>query len=492
MGKKTVKNYPSPRLMQTIGATNQSVAEAIGELVANCFDARAGEDRLNIYVDMRSKEIAVIDDGRGMTSRILERAVCIAEDMSQYIERGAGAKGHFGMGFKTSCATLGRYYEIFTRPLGKDVEYHVAFDIAEYSRRPTDANAWDVIIEDGPKDPQSPLGNREHGSAFVIKRLNDKDANVSAVLKYLGSAFKGHIESGDRIVIIDEDHEYEAVAEKRKYVNGSKVPIDLRCGPEGALHIVGWVAIDEQIHNDALYGFNIYRRGQLVDAWNRDWFAKHLMTSRIFGEVEMDFLDATFYKQGLQQSENWKIASEAMREFLKPVVKASRALSRKGNIHIPVERKRIISEMQQEYAQSQQIDFENDEVEAPVEDDGSAHTHKRKTVSDKIKTLVREDELVLEDGTPIPIMLTETTSTDRMKVPFDYMYDDSLEDNPTLQVVIYTDHPLFKGRENQNTIRILATADAIYRVLVEKRQIDSHKAFNIKNEWIMKRLESKE
>ena len=40
MGKTVVKNYPSPRLMETIGATNQKPAEAIGELVANSFDAR--------------------------------------------------------------------------------------------------------------------------------------------------------------------------------------------------------------------------------------------------------------------------------------------------------------------------------------------------------------------------------------------------------------------------------------------------------------------
>ena len=47
MGKRTVKNYPSPRLMETIGATNQKPSEAIGELVANCFDARVDDERLH-------------------------------------------------------------------------------------------------------------------------------------------------------------------------------------------------------------------------------------------------------------------------------------------------------------------------------------------------------------------------------------------------------------------------------------------------------------
>ena len=46
MGSRTVKNYPSPRLMANIGATNQSVPESIGELVANCFDARVGNEKV--------------------------------------------------------------------------------------------------------------------------------------------------------------------------------------------------------------------------------------------------------------------------------------------------------------------------------------------------------------------------------------------------------------------------------------------------------------
>ena len=81
--------------METIGATNQSPQAAIGELVANCFDARCGEEKLNISIDMRNNQIVVLDNGKGMTSEILEKAVCIGEDMSRYIERGEGTKGHF-------------------------------------------------------------------------------------------------------------------------------------------------------------------------------------------------------------------------------------------------------------------------------------------------------------------------------------------------------------------------------------------------------------
>ena len=194
MSRRIVKNYPSPRLMETIGATNQKPAEAIGELVANCFDARVDDNKINIIVDMRKNEIAVIDNGKGMTSQILEKAVCIAEDMSRHLERGEDAKGHFGMGFKTSCSTLGRYYEIFTKPLGGKTELHVGFDINDYSNRPSGADAWDIAIEEESSFPGSPIENLQHGTAFVIKKLRDPNIFVSSVLDYLGEAFKGHLE----------------------------------------------------------------------------------------------------------------------------------------------------------------------------------------------------------------------------------------------------------------------------------------------------------
>ena len=172
MGKRVVKNYPSPRLMETIGATNQSTAEAIGELVANSFDARFKADKLEIAIDIRDGEIKVIDNGKGMTVDVLEKAVCIAEDMSRHIERGEGTKGLFGMGFKTSCSTLGDFYQIYTRPADGKIEYYTEFDIKDYSSRPSGSDAWDVVIEDRKPSKSSPLGSLSHGTAFVIKNLH--------------------------------------------------------------------------------------------------------------------------------------------------------------------------------------------------------------------------------------------------------------------------------------------------------------------------------
>jgi hypothetical protein len=473
--------------METIGATNQKPAEAIGELVANCFDARAGEEAMNILVDMRHESIAVIDNGKGMTDKVLEKAVCIAEDMSKYIERGAGAKGHFGMGFKTSCSTLGRFYEIFTRPIGSNVEYHTSFDISSYSKRPSGADAWDVTIEDKTVDGTGPLGSADHGTAFVVTRLKDKNITVSAVLSYLGEAFKGHLETGDHIVVVDDQGVHEARPKQHTFIPGSRIDIDTTFGPNDSYRITGWMALDEQTHNNGLYGFNIYRNKQLIEKWDKSWFRAHLMTSRIIGEVNMDFLDATFYKQGLQQSELWAIASAHMKEYLKPLVAASNAISKKGNINKPTERKKIVSKLRDGY----------DEDPLPIDgsdsdentDEESHRKSQQSHITERIKNVVNERSLVLDSFGEINITYLEKATGGNVRAPFDYIFDDDIEDGEKaeLQVIVFKDHPLWEKRIDTEVMKILATSDAIYRMLVEKLDIDASEALRIRNEWILKR-----
>ena len=491
MSQRVVKNYPSPRLMETIGATNQKPAEAIGELVANSFDARIDTEKLSIVVDMRDGKIIVLDNGKGMTSEVLERAVCIAEDMSRYIERSEGAKGHFGMGFKTSCSTLGRYYEIFTRPVGENREYHVGFDISDYSRRPAGADAWDIVIEDEEPSESSPLGKAEHGTAFVISRLKDKNIIVSAVLSYLGEAFKGHLETGDKIILIDDSGTYEAEPKKYNFIKGTRIEINEVFGPNDKYKVTGWMALDSQIHNDGLYGFNIYRHNQLVEKWDKSWFRSHLMTSRIIGEVNMDFLDATFYKQGVQQSEDWQFVALHMKEFLKPLVTASNKVSKKGNINKPEELKKIVTDLNEDY------DCDIAEIEGMefVEESKDKKEKKGKTgstgsINETIKTIVKEKTLILSDETEVEITYLEKDSPRNIQAPFDYIFSEASEfdeDRSELQVITFKDHPLWEKKVDKDVIKILATYDAIYRVLVEKLGYDTSDALKIRNQWMASR-----
>ncbi len=486
MGQRVVKNYPSPRLMETIGATNQTPKEAIGELVANCFDARLNDEKLNITIDLRNNCISVIDNGRGMTSNILEKAVCIAEDMSKYIERGEDAKGHFGMGFKTSCSTLGAYYEIYTRPYGEQIEYHTCFNIDEYSSRPPGADAWDVVIEDQKPSRQSPLKKADHGTAFVISKLKNEDFPISSVLEYIGDAFKGHIDGGDVITVLDENGQYEAKPKVYSFLPGTKVLINEIFGPNDKYHIKGWVAIDSKTHNDGFYGFNIYRKGQLVKTHDKSWFRAHLMTSRIIGEVDMDFLDSTFYKQGVQLSEDWNYVAIHMKEYLKGVVAASYDLSRKGNINKPAERKSIISQLNNEYAVT---DSDTNLCGEPSDSEYFDNSQPITSINNSVKNIVTEESLFLEDEIEIQISFVEKEEDGREVGPYDYIFDQML-DPQELQVLVFKNHPLWRKKIDSEVRKIIATSDAIYRTLVSELGYDSRKALKIRNEWVTKRTES--
>ncbi len=493
MGKRVVKNYPSPRLMETIGATNQKPAEAIGELVANCFDARFKDEKLIITIDMRDGKIIVTDNGKGMTSDVLEKAVCIAEDMSRYIERGEGAKGHFGMGFKTSCATLGSFYEIYTRPARGKVEYHTSFDISDYGTRPTGSDAWDVIIEDSKPSVDSPLGEAPHGTSFVISRLKDKNITVSSVLAYMGEAFKSHIERGDRITIIDDSGQNDAEPIKYDFIKGTRIEIDEKFGPGDKYHITGWMALDSQTHNNGMYGFNIYRHDQLVEKYDKTWFRAHLMTSRIIGEVNMDFLDATFYKQGVQQSEDWTFVAIHMREYLKGIVTASSNISKKGNIRNPAELKKIIKTLHDDYQIEGEVneeDYSDDNIAKGRGGSGSPTGNNGSGINESFKNIVSEEALILEDEGEIVITYLEKEDGGSIQTPFDYIFSDSEdEDRSELQVILFKSHPLWKKKVDDEVRKIVATSDAIYRMMVEKLGIDTSKALKIRNEWVMKRTE---
>jgi len=492
MGIRIVKNYPSPRLMENIGATNQTTQEAIGELVANSLDARIPGEPIKIDIDIRGDEIAIIDNGKGMTFDVLENAVCIAEDMSKYVEKPDSAKGFFGMGFKTSCSTLGYYYEIYTRPIGEEVEYHVEFDIAEYANRPNGADAWDVKIEDNSPNPSSPLGKAKHGTAFVVSKLKDNQKYPSAIRNYLERAFKPEIKNGAEIVIIDDSGEYRAEVLVDEYIRGSRIEIDEVFGPNNKYHITGWMALNKQTNNDGNYGFNIYRKKQLVAQYDKSWFTAHLMTSRIFDEVNMDFLDATFYKQGVQQaSEGWLYSKIHMTQFLKDMVSASRDISRGGNVNNQTEVKRIVSKLNTAYHVVEPVstpEVHEDATYGSGEAEGTSTT----SIHDSIRNVISEDSLILQDQGTIQIAFFEQENDNNTILPFDYIFSDLSEDDDNqkaeLQVIVYKNHPLWKKKIDDETRSILAIQDSIYRMLVEKLQYDSSKALKIRNEWLTKRL----
>ncbi len=466
-------------LLQKIGATNLTLADAIAEIVANSFDAAIEGSPAIIDVNVSADEISVIDSGTGMTEDILAEAIRLGVDMSSVVKKRVGAKGHFGLGMKTACASIGKWWAVHTRPTGGNLEYRVAFDLEDWERRPNSPEAWSITIDDMPRSSDSPLGDRTSGTAVIVQRLRQRNPLPGPVLAKLGEAFKAHLEQGDSIVINGDP----ALPKQYRFVPGSKVPIDIQFGPNSSLRITGWVALDTQTHNDGNYGFNIYRHNQLVQTWNKDWFAAHLMTSRLIGEVHMDFIDATFFKMGLQQSEEWRFATAEMKEFLKPVTKASQGLSKQKNIHNPIVSRDIIGEMRSSVGAEEWVPPTTIPVAGEL-GGGVVMENPPPTPERELPKLrVSFEALVLEDGARIPITIAEKAMSSTA-TPFDLIFDDFRE-VPELQAVVNTNHELWSQSKDRPQLRMLAVGDAILRYLMQTAGMSGNQAAEARNEWIL-------
>jgi hypothetical protein len=472
MGTLKYKIHPDPSLMEDIGATSFTVAEAIVELVANSVDARLEDQRLEVEVSVSPGEIRVVDNAKGMPQEILAEAVRLGVKMDQVTGNTKSRKGMFGLGMKTACASLGRYWEVVTRPVGGSKEYVVAFDLAEWRQQAGNRSfEWEIAIEERPPSA-GPLGDRSHGTAVIIRELHQKSPLEGPVLAKLGQAYKPHIEEGDRFLVNGN----EAKPRVYDYVEESKVEIDVTFGPDDNYHVTGWVALDKQVHNDADYGFNLYREGQLVEAWNKDWFRPHLMTSRIMGEAHLNFVPVNFNKKGFQtQSVEWRLALKEMTEVLKPVVRASREMSRgqkdKGRFA------RATSGLQTAMGKAPLVGgFGEEESEQAPSAENDVQTTERDT-GDSVE--VEPNVLVIEGEKVRLTYIVDDFESDQ--TPWDYIYDENAQE---LQAVVNAQSRLFEKVKDEAFLGMLALADCVTSFLIRERAFEFVRAREIRDRWL--------
>ena len=97
--------------------------------------------------------------------------------------------------------------------------------------------------------------------------------------------------------------------------------------------------------------------------------------------------------------------------------------------------------------------------------------------------------MVLEDGSEIQITFVEKEEDGHDVGPYDYIFE-MWREPQELQVIVYKDHPLWRKKIDGEVRRIIATSDAIYRMLVEQFNEDCRKALKIRNEWVSQQTES--
>jgi hypothetical protein len=412
-------------------------------------------------------QISIVDDASGMTEMILGEAMRLSAQMDQITGNTKERKGTYGLGMKAACASLGKVWHIVTRPENSDVEFSVTIDLDEWLKK-MDRQEWVIDVVTSPFTGQGYLEGRSHGTAIVVTRLREKFSMAAETIVKLGMVYKPHLEAGDHIRVNGDD----VLPKQYDLIDNRTYPIDLKVGE---YLITGWVGLDKKTHNDGAYGLNIYRRKQLVEAWNKDFFRKHLMTSRIVGEVHLDFVRKNFHTLGFfKGSEEWKLVGAALKEFLKPVVKASETTIKGRND--PLRQARAIQGLDQAMGV-----IGASQTSVPIED-STTDQHRRLTSKPaEGSASILGDLSALGLGDENFRLAYSFEELEDETIPWDYVYD---PDSKELQAVINTKSRVYERVEDEKFLGALALAEAVVGFLINQRGYKYDKARDVRDQWL--------
>ena len=477
---------PDIRLLRDIGAANYTIPQAINELVANSIDARYNDNPLKIEIQIDENQISVIDNGCGMTTRVLGESMRLSAEMDKVTGNKKPRKGMYGLGMKAACASLGQGWLIATRPPDSEQVFSINVDLAAWVAK-SDRAEWKVLIHDEVAAGQEPLGARNHGTAIVVRNLTTRGFSFAgAVVDSLASAYKPHLEAGDEIFV----NGIKVMPRAYDLVDGRKWEINLDVGE---YTIKGWVGLDKKTHNNGDYGLNIYRENQLVDAHNKDFFRNHLMTSRIIGEIHLNFVNATFHKLGFHRnSEEWKMVEPVLRDFLKPVVKASESMSKNRNDAL--RKQKAVAELDRALGVVQGPSIPLAPAEPEVEGGGSETSGTGSAAAQNLavdSTLATTSEGVYGSLQALGIgredfSLSYTlVEMDDNQIPWDYIFDPECKE---LQAVINLNSRVYERAEDDQLVAALALAEAVIGFLINERGVSFDVAREIRDQWLAKAL----
>jgi hypothetical protein len=460
---------PDTSLLAKIGVGNFTVAEAIAELIANSFDARVfniidGEevaDPLEVDVRVGADFISITDNGKGMTPEILEAALTLARDMDEVTGSTRSRMGMFGLGMKSASSSLGRAWTVTTKSVDYPHPISVTFDLDSFSAE----KEWTATLVDLDLGSDNGLGGRSHGTSIEISKLHHDSPSEGPILELLGTSYKPLISSKNVIRVNGQ----AVMARPYSIVDGSRVDIDIIIDEEKGWRIKGWGGLDSKTHNDGNYGFQLYRKDQLIEPWNKDFFRAHLMTSRLMGELNLDFVPSNFHKKGFHRdSREWKAARVALIQVLKPLAKASGDMA-KGKAD-PMRGAKAIEGLQKAVGAAPRIET----ADLP-ESSGARLVPETEMVS------VQSDSILI-GNTAISLVFTFEDFGEE-PILWDYIYDANAQE---LQAVINTGSSLYDSVSDPKFLGILALADVVIRFVMAEYGMDLDTALDIRDKWILK------
>lgn len=464
---------PDSSLLEDIGKGAYTTPEALAELAANSFDAEIQDLPMTIQIEVTPEEILVLDNGRGMSKEILKAAMRLSVKMDAIKKSTGPRKGMFGLGMKTACASLGLVYTVSTKDLESGEISQVTIDLISWRKNSGKENfRWTQEVVSLEKGDLPELDAIKSGTLIKITHLKDKSPSIGAIADRLANVYKPALLNGSTIVLNGSP----IPVIDFQLVPGTKVPLShtLELSNGTKIDLEGWAGLDSKNHNDGIYGINIYRAGQLISAWNKEWFRAHLMTSRVVGELYFEDLGTNFLKNNLEYgSDEWKAISSYMKEWLKPIVSYSQEMNRGRNDAL--KQQRVVQGLQVAMGVAKSLGDEN--LESPDEIPTDDNPHSKRTTN-----VIEWQDRTLRFGNEFITLASQFANLgDDDPLPWDYIFEPEVQE---LQTVINMDSPLYDSLKDGEFYATLAMADCVVDYLVQSKNYPYEKVKKLRDKWL--------
>lgn len=302
MERLSVDATPDKSLMTKLGMAGYKAEEAIAELVDNAIDARIDGKVGSVEVRLDgSKEIAVLDDGRGMDIAGLERAWTLGGGSGE----SAGRIGRFGIGLKSATAALGRQVKITTKVAGPGHELVLEHD--EYKWISDKGAGWKNV---GVERREAEEGR--HGTEVRVSDLHlyMSPSRTDRLRDWFGVRYGPLIKSGEIRLSVGGK---ECVPIEPEIEDGTKKEVYVE-NLDG-IRIHGWVAVLKKRSIKGDYGVHLHSNGRLIKPYAKFGIPTHPTAAKFVGSVELENVPVNVFKTGFfAEGGKYKSAEKSFRE----------------------------------------------------------------------------------------------------------------------------------------------------------------------------------
>lgn len=383
--KETINIVPDVSLFAKLGNANYTVSEAISELIDNSIDAR--EDKVNINIKISKNEVIVEDDGRGMSKEDAVNSIILGKSSKK-----TGELGHFGMGLKTSCMSLGKKFSVHTTVRGSKEQYSIDFDAEEWEKK----NKWDQQINISNNSDLSESGTKIHINKL---KFNLHKNLIESLLSHLSERFGVFVNNKEVSIKVNNNL---VKASELKLVDDSKKDfiIELNNGEK----IKGWTGILEKGSQEKS-GFNLYRYNRLIRAHEKLGYQYHPSKMWVTGEIHLNPIPVTHNKREFITTDPlFAEFFEKFKDILKEVIDKSQNKNKEEQIkdlpkHIKETLKNNLMEALNNFDELKELAFPN-EQQLKKSDEGKELNKEKRDIAGDLNDEEEKDPLRDQNRTP--------------------------------------------------------------------------------------------